>query len=260
MLLLAGRFDLYSWTSSQGVWLNKWFFLARNVGASLVLFVLAWRLAKGRPGPGRSSIVVAYLLLFVLSHTLLAFDLVMSLEHPWISTLFGGYFFIEALYAGMAVAGILCFVRMRSPARELGAALSKTLRDVATLIFGFSLLWAGLFYAQFLVIWYGNIPEEAGYLVRRITESPIRELSYSVLAALFFAPFLTLLSRRAKSRPAVVAAASLAVLYGVFAERIVFIAPAAPLNPALVAAESLIMLAFAIALVRRHRPSGRTPL
>jgi hypothetical protein len=254
MLLLAARFDLYSWTGSEGVWLNKWFFLARNVGASVALFVLAWRLAAGRQGPGRGATVVGYLLVFVLSHTLLAFDLVMSLEHPWISTLFGGYFFIEALYTGMAVAGILCFALTRSPAPEARAALSRTVHDVATLIFGFSLLWAGLFYAQFLVIWYGNIPEEAGYLVRRLSEPPIRELSYSVLAALFFAPFLMLLSRRAKSRPAVVAAASLIVLYGVFAERIVFIAPAAHLNPMLVAAESLVMLIYALALVRRHGP------
>ncbi len=252
MFLIAGRFSLYSWTGSGGVWLNEWFFLGRNVGSSAVLFVLAWRLAAGRPGPGRGTLVVGYLLFFVLSQSLLAFDLVMSLEHPWISTLFGGYFFIEALYSGMAVAGVVCFVLTRSAAPESRASLSRTLRDVATLIFGFSLLWAGLFYAQFLVIWYGNIPEEAGYLVRRLSQAPLRELSYSVLAALFFAPFLTLLSRRAKSRPAAVLAASLVVLYGLFAERIVLIAPAAALSPVLVAAESLIMLAYALVLARRR--------
>jgi len=255
---LGARIDLYPWADSQGLWLNQWFFLGRNITLSLVLFVLASLLAadaEGR-GPHRGSLIVAYLLVFVASQSLLAFDLVMSLEHPWISTLFGGYFFIEALFAGMALSGVLCFFALRSGDPEGRVRLQVTLRDTATLIFGFSLLWAGLFYAQFLVIWYGNIPEEVSFLVHRLTESPIREISFSVLAAMFFAPFMLLISRRAKSNRAVVLTVSLIVFYGIFAERVVFLAPVAPLNAGLAAAESVIMLLLAGVLISRSNRGG----
>lgn len=259
-VLLVDRLDLYPWMGSEGIWLNKWFFLGRNIGASLLVFVLGWRLAVDPRGtrPGRGPLLVAFLLAFVTSQSLLAFDLVMSLEHPWISTLFGGYFFIEALYAGMAVSGVLCFFLRRSADPDAAKALSKTVSDVATLIFGFSLLWAGLFYAQYLVIWYGNIPEEAGFLVRRIEESPLRELSYSVLIALFFAPFVLLLSRRAKRTPAAVLLASVLVLYGALAERIIYLSPVARLSPITLVAESLALLVLSVLLVRRSAPASLT--
>ncbi len=259
-LLLVNRFDIYPWVGSEGIWLNKWFFLGRNVGVSLLVFILAWRLAADPRGtrPKRGTLLVAFLLAFVASQSLLAFDLVMSLEHPWISTLFGGYFFIEALYVGMAVSGVLCFTFRRSGGPDAAEALSRVVSDVATLIFGFSLLWAGLFYAQYLVIWYGNIPEEAGFLVRRISESPLRELSYSVLVALFFAPFVLLLSRRAKRTPAAVLLASLLVLYGALVERILYLSPVATLSPIALVAESLILLVLSVLLVRRSAPASLT--
>lgn len=257
--LLATRFDIYPWVGAEGIWLNKWIFLGRNVGASLLTFVLAWRLAADPGGlkSGRGSLLVAYLLAFVLSQSLLAFDLVMSLEHPWISTLFGGYFFVEAVFSGMAVAGLLCFFRIRFGDPDLVRKLSVTLNDVATLIFGFSLLWAGLFYSQFLVIWYGNIPEEAEFLVHRLSDSPLREMSHFVLGATFVLPFLILLSRKAKHSPAAVLAASVVVLCGVLVERIVFLAPVARLNPALIVPEFVILGFFAYVLVQRGRPKAR---
>jgi hypothetical protein len=259
LIPLATRLDLYPWAGSQGIWLNNWFFLGRNLVFSFVLFLLAYGLAA-KPeggGPHRGVLVVSYLLVFVSSQSLLAFDLVMSLEHPWISTLFGGYFFIEALFAGMAFSGIVCFFALRSSDSEDKKRLSPTLRDVATLIFGFSLLWAGMFYSQFLVIWYGNIPEEASFLARRLTESPLRELSYSVLGALFLGPFVLLISSRAKSNPAVVLIVSLIVFYGIFVERLVFLAPAAPLSPGLLAAEIVIMLVLTSLLISKANPADR---
>jgi hypothetical protein len=262
LIPLATRLDLYPWAGSQGIWLNNWFFLGRNLILSFVLFLLAYGLAA-KPeggGPHRGVLVVAYLLVFVSSQSLLAFDLVMSLEHPWLSTLFGGYFFIEALFAGMAFSGVVLFFAMRTSEPEDKKRLSATLRDIATLVFGFSLLWAGMFYSQFLVIWYGNIPEEASFLVRRLAESPLRELSYSVLAALFVGPFVLLIPSRAKSSPTVVLLVSLIVFYGIFVERIVFLAPAAQLSPGLLAAELVIMLVLTSLLISRANPGNRTTM
>jgi hypothetical protein len=257
MGLLVLKMDLYPWSDSPNWWMNKWALLGRNIGMSLLLFTLAWRLAAG-PAGSRGRLVVASLLVFVVSQSLFAFDVIMSLEYPWFSTLFGGYFFIEALFAGMAVAGIICFMLLRGGSGADLTDVRVTLRDVATLIFGFSLLWAGMFYSQFLVIWYGNIPEEAGFLVRRLTESPVREMSYAVLGALFFAPFLTLISKRAKSSPAAVLLASMFVICGILVERVVFLAPVAGLHPGAIIPEFALMLLLAGSLIAgaRRAPKG----
>jgi hypothetical protein len=257
MGLLALKMDLYPWSDSPTWWMNKWAVLGRNIGLSLILFALAWRISAEPKGPsGRLTVVM--LLVFVVAQTLFAFDVIMSLEYPWISTLFGGYFFIEALFAGMAVAGMVCFFLLRGGSGAAVADIRVTLRDVATLIFGFSLLWAGMFYSQFLVIWYGNIPEEAGFLVKRLSSSPIKEMSYAVLGALFFAPFLTLISKRAKSSPAAVFLASLFVICGIFAERVVFLAPVAGLHPGTLIPEFALILLLAVSLIAevRSAPKG----
>ena len=99
-------------------------------------------------------------------------------------------------------------------------------------MFGFSLMWAGLFFAQFLTIWYGNLPEEVGFLARRLSASPLRELCVAVLFLLFFIPFPALLSTRAKSNPYVVSAAALSILSGILVERYVFLAPVVRFSPA----------------------------
>lgn len=257
MILLVLKFDLYPWTASPTLWMNKWAFLGRNLVVSIALFVLAWMFSTGAKEP-RGRLIVVLLFVFVLSQTLFAFDIVMSLEYPWISTLFGGYFFIEAIFAGMAVAGVICFFSVRRLEAKKGTELSSTLRDVATLIFGFSLLWAGMFYSQFLVIWYGNIPEEAGFLVHRLDHSPVRELSHIVLGALFFVPFIVLISRRAKSSAAAVLISSLLVLGGILVERIVFLAPVAALNPGAIIPEFGLMLVLAGVLAAGRMPARKS--
>src|SRR4030067_2605156 len=102
----------------------------------------------------------------------MAFDWVMSLMYPWISTLLGGYFFIDSLFGGCALSAILyVFLYGRRQRIEEPEGRSD-MKDLAILLFGFSLLWAGLFYSQFLVIWDGHIPEEESFLAARRSSSP----------------------------------------------------------------------------------------
>jgi hypothetical protein len=150
----------------------------------------------------------------------------MSLEYPWISALLGGYFFIEALYGGFAVSALLCVRRSGPPSAGRAHGSRSDLSDLSILMFGFSLMWAGLFFAQYLTIWYGNIPEEVSFVAKRVSASPIRELSALVLLLLFFLPFPLLLSTRAKTNRTAVAAAAASILSGILVERYVFLAPA----------------------------------
>jgi hypothetical protein len=121
-------------------------------------------------------------------------------------------------------------------------------------MFGFSLMWAGLFFAQFLTIWYGNLPEEVGFLAKRLSASPLRELSVAVLFLLFVIPFPALLSTRAKSNPYVVSAAALSILSGILVERYVFLSPVVRFSPVALAIDfACLLLLFAAVVYKGSR-------
>lgn len=210
------------------------------------------RTSRSEREGARNVRAAAYLFVFVVSQSLAAFDLVMSLEYPWYSTLFGGYFFIEALYAGFCVAAVLCILVHGKPPRTDDPETPSFLSDISVVMFGFGLLWAGLFFAQYLTIWYGNIPEEVSFIAKRAKASPYRELGVAVLFLLFFLPFPSLLSTRAKSNPYVVTAVSLSILSGILVERYVFVAPVVPPGPGTLAIDFLCLLVpFALVVYRR---------
>ena len=258
-LFLVPFVDSYPWVGRKGIWFDKRFFVGRNFVLLLLTYLSARRfsVACEKEEEGKNRFAILYLFVFVATQSLMAFDWVMSLEYPWISTLLGGYFFIEALFGGFALSAILyvLFHGKRLPAEEPGGR--SDLKDMSILLFGFSLLWAGLFYAQFLVIWYGNIPEEVTFLLKRITSSPLRELSLSVLACYFFLPFLVFLSGRAKTNPYVVFAISLVVLTGIFIERFLFLAPLVPVNFGALGIQFLCFLVLFFLLVRKRGPGER---
>ncbi len=230
-LFLGFKMEIYPWLGETHRWLNPSFFLVRNAVVLVLSFLVAHFFARAtlQNRPSKGTLAIFYLFLFVISQSLVAFDWIMPLEYPWMSTLFGGIFFMESFYLGIAVAVLLAGAQLR---RQNGtpSEIRKVLRDSATFMFGFALAWAGLFYAQYLVIWYGNLPEETEFILRRMHFSPYRELFYGSILLLFVVPFVTLVSRKTKSSPAVVSLMALVVLSGVILERIVYIAPAVPLS------------------------------
>lgn len=259
LLLLIPFSDVWPWARAHGPWLRKDFFFGRNLALLLLAYATARRCAAAGAGDERAKVHAgAYLFVFVASQSLAAFDLVMFLEYPWYSTLFGGYFFIESIYGGFAVAALLCALLYGTPPGAHDPESRSDLKDLATLIFGFSLMWAGLFFAQFLVIWYGNLPEEVSFIARRVSASPFRELSVAVLFLYFFLPFPVLLSSRAKTNPYVVSAVALCVLSGILVERYLFLAPVSPPGAGALAVGGLCFLAvFAAAVYGGSRRAPR---
>ena len=261
LLLLIPFVDSYPWARNPGAWLRKDFFIARNVAFLLLAYAAAQWFAAAPHGNGEAKTVRAatYLFVFVGSQSLAAFDLVMSLEVPWYSSLFGGYFFIEALYAGFSVAAVLCLLVHGAPPRTDDPESPSFLSDISVVMFGFSLLWAGLYFAQYLTIWYGNIPEEVSFVAKRSQTSPWRELGGAVLVLMFFLPFASLLSTRAKSNPNVVTIVSLSILSGILVERYLFLAPVVrPGGLALAVAFLVLLFLFVLVLYREARGAPRT--
>ena len=228
-LAFSTNLSIYGWTEHQTLWLSPAFFVARNVILLLITWALAFGFAKAATcGSERASLLaVLYVFAFVLNQSLFAFDWVMSFDYPWISTLFGGYFFIEAMFGALAVLSLLGMRLMAQGKAERG----KTFLDTSTFMFGWSLLWAGQLFAQFLVIWYGNIPEEQLFLVRRLVDTPLRVMAICVPIFLFVIPFTVLLSRKAKTSNLVMTILASLVFTGIFIERLLFLIPVAHMNP-----------------------------
>jgi hypothetical protein len=260
-LFLTPFVDSYPWVGREGIWFDKGFFLGRNFVLLLLAYLAARRfaIASHRGEEGRERYAGIYLFVFVVSQSLMAFDWVMSLAYPWVSTLFGGYFFIESLFGGFALSGILYAFLHGGPAPVHEPGGRSDLKDIAILLFGFSILWVGLFFAQFLVIWYGNIPEEVSYLLTRVSSSPLRELSLSILAFYFFIPFLVLLPGKSKTNPFVVFAVSVSILLGILVERFVYLAPIVSLHPLAAVINFLALLVLFVHVVM-NRAAGRTIL
>ncbi len=248
-LAFSLRVAVYPWAAHPSAWLAPGFFVARNAILLLVVWLLGMLYARGALAGGARTGVLAvwYVLAFVTCQSLLAFDWVMSFEYPWISTLLGGYFFVEALYLGAALTAVVVAILVLRG----GVPLRERLRDTTTFLFGFSLLWVGQFFAQYLVIWYGNIPAEVDYLYKRVLFSPLKEVSAAVLICLFGVPFLVLLSRSAKTTPLIAFAVAAVIAAGVTLERLVMLIPVAGLNPLLVALEYLVLGAALVIVLRR---------
>ncbi len=173
----------------------------------------------------RTIFAMLYMLAFAVVLSLLGYDLVMSMDPHWYSTLFGAYSFIKAVYVGFGALIILAAVlHLR---RANGFTLqSSQFHDIGKLFFAFGLVWADFFYAQFVVIWYGNLPEETTYIIERTMTAPWQGLAWTVFAACFIAPFLILLNKKIKTIPAAMVAICGLVIIGMWLEHFLLLGPA----------------------------------
>jgi hypothetical protein len=246
-LVMGTRMNIYAWTEHPTVWLNVQFFMIRHVVLMLLIFWVARLLAHAvmKGSPAKNTYAVIYLALWVTSQSLIAFDWIMSLEYPWISTLLGGYFFVQSLLMGLIVSVFIIFFRKRAGA----ANLTETLRDCGKMILSFCFMWGGFFFAQYLVIWYGNIPEEVAYVLKRVDPAPYWGLSRAVLLMMFVIPFVSLLSRPLKTNPRGMITVSAIVLGGIAVHLFVFIAPVVPVALLRVVAASVLMTALVVTLI-----------
>jgi hypothetical protein len=164
------------------------------------------------------------LLAYVIVYSMIAFDFVMSLDPYWYSTLFGVYFFIMNLYMGLA--GITIIAVIFSFSSRVGRYITKSqLADLGTLIFVFCMIALDFFWSQYLVIWYGNIPEEISFLVERINEPKWRPFTLTVLVVCFVLPFVLLLGRELKRKRRFLLPVACLVFASVWLERYVLVVP-----------------------------------
>jgi hypothetical protein len=138
-------------------------------------------------------------LLLGLTSTFFAFDILMSLQYSWFSTIFGVYFWVGGMRGSLATC-VLIVLSLRAAGYLRNTITMEHLHDVAKIMFGFTVFWAYIGFAQYFLIWYGNVPEETQfYLLRRNGSWYLLSILLPILY--FVVPFFMLLPRAHKRNP-----------------------------------------------------------
>lgn len=260
LLLFLGKEHLFPWLGQdlhgKEAWLNLPFLFSRDFLGLLLLYglglvylyhVLRLKLSRDEKGgriraflfrrwsrkgqdPEKTRAVIGVLsVLYTLSYafvlSLLGFDLIMSMDPHWISTLFGAYSFVKAFYIGLGAIIIIAAVLHLKQGGDSGLGAAH-FHDLGKLFFGFCLIWADFFYCQFIVIWYANISEETSYIIQRTMLPPWNPLAWAVFIMVFVIPFFILLNKKVKTKPVPMIILCSLVLVGIWLEHLLLLGPA----------------------------------
>ena len=242
VILFFGRSALYSWVShpleKKAAWLNVPFMSLRIAVGSLALYWVALTFAKAvfaEDAPGadspeaharRNRLATVLLILFVVILSLWGFDLMMSLDPTWYSGLFGGYYVVTSLYTGF---GLVTFLTIRANARGVIQVTPSVIQDMAKLTFAMCVMWMYFFFSQYLVIWFGNVPVETKFFLRRFFVDPWRTLAFVIFVFGALIPFCYLLKRLTGRPPTRHKVFVVILFFGwicIFLERIMLVFPA----------------------------------
>jgi hypothetical protein len=227
-MLLSDRTHLYHWAQSAAAetdellrhkapFLNKGFWLVRaaayfTVWALLARLFCSASLAQDASGDLRLTHRMQWfaplaLVLYALTQSFAAIDWVMSLESHWFSTMFGVYFFAASTCGFFSLLILMAYFLQRS-GRMLDEITLEHYQDMGKQLFAFGIVfWAYIAYSQYMLIWYGNLPEETMWYLPRQMGGWLA-VSLLLLIGHFAGPFLFMLSKHPKRRPAVLVMAA----------------------------------------------------
>ncbi len=262
LILTLGYHDIYGnmqaalggVSPGKARWLSHPWMAARLVVGLVALFAVGWALirsdllpdlvlAKDHVGGARRShyntmlrgydeeanhrriyrLAGAFVPLYALVMTIIAFDGIMALQPHWVSNLLGGWFFMGAwLSALMLQALMMLYARKAVGLEEFISPRQR--HDLGKLCFGFTVFWTYLMWSQFLVIWYGNMPEETGFVFARLWGA-WRPIGAAVGAGVFVVPFAGLIGVAPKKSPLTLALFATISLCSLWLERYLMVLP-----------------------------------
>lgn len=135
----------------------------------------------------------------------------MSIDAHWYSTMFSWYTFASAFVSGMSM--ILLFTVYLKNQGNLEIVTKEHLHDLGKFMFAFSIFWTYVWFAQYMLIWYSNIPEETTYFKMR-QQGPYGLIWYSVFIINFVMPILVLMARPSKRNYFTVSFMAMVIIFG----------------------------------------------
>ena len=224
--------DFDALIANKSGWLNKTAFTIRALiiigGWSLYrYFSRKFSIAQDSADDNRNfkknfRISAAFLVFYIYTESMMSWDWIMSVDPHWFSTLFGWYVFASMFVSGITVIALITiYLKSRG---HLGFVNDSHMHDLAKWMFAFSIFWTYLWFSQFMLIWYADIPEEVTYFVTRLEDYKVPFIG--MLALNFIFPFLVLMNSDYKRIPWFIVMAGIAILVGHYIDIFNMIMPA----------------------------------
>ena len=204
--------DIFPWTHKDHIdailekklgYLNENFFLMRSFAYLFIWSLMGvwyYRLSVSQDSgknQSYSGIMAALsapgIIVFALSLTFASFDWIMSLNPHWYSTIFGIYFFAGCLLFALAFMTLIAML-LQAAGLLKNIITPEHYHDLGKLMFGFTVFWSYIAFSQFMLYWYGNIPEEIEFYTHRL-KNGWEVLSWAMPVTHFILPFFLLMSR-----------------------------------------------------------------
>lgn len=207
--------------SAKQIFLNPTFWVSRVIIYFLFWIFLGDRVVKALSSPTmndpkeykRSKLwSAAWILAFAVTESFVSWDLIMSTDPHWYSTLFGWYNF--ASYACAAFAFAILLVLFLKSKGYLAQVNENHIHDMGKYLFAFSIFWTYLWFSQFMLQWYGNIPEDTIYWVKRFDVPLFKVTIFLSLLLNFLLPLLVILQRKNKRNYKIVSTVAVLVIFG----------------------------------------------
>ncbi|MEL0298852.1 MAG: quinol:cytochrome C oxidoreductase [Flavobacteriaceae bacterium] len=213
--------------------LNVPFFLARAV-----IYILGWntyRYFSRRFSLAQDSatdisnhkknfrISAGFLVFFIVTESMMSWDWIMSIDPHWFSTLFGWYVFASMFVSGITtIALVAIYLKSKGYLEKVN---DSHIHDLGKFMFGISIFWTYLWFSQFMLIWYSNIPEEVTYFITRIEDYNLP--FFGMLVMNFIFPLLILMNSAYKRLNLFIIMAGIVILLGHYIDVFNMIMPSA---------------------------------
>jgi hypothetical protein len=162
-----------------------------------------------------------FLVFFIVTESMMSWDWIMSIDTHWFSTLFGWFVLASILVSAVTtIALVTIYLKGKGYLEHVN---NSHIHDLAKFMMGFSIFWAYLWFSQFLLIWYSNIPEEVTYYAQRLEDYPV--LFFGTLILNWFLPMLILINSDFKRVNWIVIFAGIIILVGNYINFFVLIMP-----------------------------------
>ncbi|PTM06134.1 MAG: quinol:cytochrome C oxidoreductase [Bacteroidetes bacterium] len=232
-IMIPGSENYDSIIAGKEGYLNGPFFTIRSIiylagwiGAAFLLRKMSLKMEQSGVDYNQNwakmrNVGAGFLVFFAVTSSMSAWDWIMSIDTHWFSTLFGWYVFSTIFVSSLtALMMVVLYLKGKGYLPEVN---KSHIHDIAKFMFAFSIFWTYLWFSQYMLIWYSNIPEEVTYYMMRFDEYKV--LFFTMVALNFIFPVTILMSRDSKRNRGFIFTAGIIILFGHWLDIFIMIMP-----------------------------------